>query len=399
MKKLLFGVIALGMLAACNTTEETANLTEDTNARTATASRKSCPSEEIRAELLKNDAKARARFAAIEAGTEKFIQAKKLGRVLADGTVEIPVVFNVLYRTSAENISDARIAEQIAVLNKDFGATNSDINKIPAEFASVAAGDTKVRFRLVKTVRKSTKTRSWRTNDAMKKASSGGIDATAPTQYFNIWVVGNMSSILGYATFPESAGQWNDGVVLADGTVEIPVVVNLLYRTTAENLSDARIAEQIAVLNKDFGATNSDVNKIPAEFASVAAGDTKVRFRLVKTVRKATSVRSWRTNDAMKKASTKGIDATNPTQYFNIWVVGDMGSILGYATFPESAGQWNDGVVLASKYTGVTGATAPYNLGRTATHEVGHYLNLRHIWGDATCGNDFVADTPTQTGS
>ena len=266
MKKLLFGVMALGMLAACNTTEETANLTED-NARTATASRKSCPSEEIRAELLKKDAKARARFAAIEAGTEKFIQAKKLGRVLADGTVEIPVV------------------------------------------------------------------------------------------------------------------------------------VNLLYRTTAENLSDARIAEQIAVLNKDFGATNSDVNKIPAEFASVAAGDTKVRFRLVKTVRKATSVRSWRTNDAMKKASTKGIDATDPTQYFNIWVVGDMGSILGYATFPESAGQWNDGVVLASKYTGVTGATAPYNLGRTATHEVGHYLNLRHIWGDATCGNDFVADTPTQTSS
>ena len=267
MKKLLFGVMALGMLAACNTTEETANLTEDTNARTATASRKSCPSEEIRAELLKNDAKARARFAAIEAGTEKFIQAKKLGRVLADGTVEIPVVVNLLYRTTAENLSDARIAEQIAVLNKDFGATNTDINKIPAEFASVAAGDTKVRFRLVKTVRKSTKTRSWRTNDAMKKASSGGIDAT------------------------------------------------------------------------------------------------------------------------------------DPTQYFNIWVVGDMGSILGYATFPESAGQWNDGVVLASKYTGVTGATAPYNLGRTATHEVGHYLNLRHIWGDATCGSDLVTDTPTQTGA
>ena len=266
MKKLLFGVMALGMLAACNTTEETANLTDST-AKTATASRKSCPSEEIRAELLKNDAKARARFAAIEAGTEKFIQAKKLGRVLADGTVEIPVVFNVLYRTSTENISDARLAEQIAVLNKDFGATNSD------------------------------------------------------------------------------------------------------------------------------------VNKIPAEFASIAAGDTKVRFRLVKTVRKATSVRSWRTNDAMKKASTKGIDATDPTQYFNIWVVGDMSSILGYATFPESAGQWNDGVVLASKYTGVTGATAPYNLGRTATHEVGHYLNLRHIWGDATCGNDFVTDTPTQTGA
>lgn len=189
------------------------------------------------------------------------------------------------------------------------------------------------------------------------------------------------------------------GRVLADGTVEIPVVVNVLYRTTAENLSDARIAEQIAVLNKDFGATNSDITKIPSEFSSVAAGDTKVRFRLVKTLRKSTTIRTWKTNDAMKKSSTKGIDATDPTQYFNIWIVGSMGGILGYATFPESSGLWNDGVVLAAPYTGVTGATSPYNLGRTATHEVGHYLNLRHIWGDANCGSDLVADTPTQTGA
>ena len=100
MKKLLFGVIALGMLAACNTTEETANLTEDTNARTATASRKSCPSEEIRAELLKNDAKARARFAAIEAGTERFIQAKKLGRVLTPVDKTIIEVTNALLESS-----------------------------------------------------------------------------------------------------------------------------------------------------------------------------------------------------------------------------------------------------------------------------------------------------------
>ncbi len=189
------------------------------------------------------------------------------------------------------------------------------------------------------------------------------------------------------------------GRVLADGTVEIPVVVNVLYRTAAENLSDARIAEQIAVLNKDFGATNSDITKIPSEFSSVAAGDTKVRFRLVKTVRKSTTIRTWKTNDAMKKTSTKGIAATDPTQYFNIWIVGSMGGILGYATFPESSGLWNDGVVLAAPYTGVTGATSPYNLGRTATHEVGHYLNLRHIWGDANCGSDLVADTPTQTGA
>lgn len=101
----------------------------------------------------------------------------------------------------------------------------------------------------------------------------------------------------------------------------------------------------------------------------------------------------------MKKSSTGGINATSPSSYFNIWVVGNMGGILGYATFPESAGLWNDGVVIAAPYFAATGATAPYNLGRTATHEVGHYLNLRHIWGDATCGSDLVADTPTQTGA
>lgn len=185
------------------------------------------------------------------------------------------------------------------------------------------------------------------------------------------------------------------GKVLADGTVEIPVVVNVLYRTSAENISDAQIASQIATLNNDFGGTNSDVNKIPSEFASVAAGDTKIKFRLDRVIRKSTTVRSWKTNDAMKKTSSKGQDAFKPANYFNIWVVGDMGGILGYATFPESAGLWNDGVVIAGKYFGNT-SSAPYNLGRTATHEVGHYLNLRHIWGDGNCATDFVDDTPTQ---
>lgn len=176
------------------------------------------------------------------------------------------------------------------------------------------------------------------------------------------------------------------------------MVVNVLYRTSAENISDAQIASQIATLNKDFTATNTDINKIPTEFQSVAAGNTNIKFRLVNTVRKSTTKRSWRTNDDMKKSTKGGINATSPANYLNMWVVGDMGGILGYATFPESAGLWNDGVVLAAKYFGNT-SYAPYNLGRTATHEVGHYLNLRHIWGDGNCATDFVADTPTQTGA
>ena len=195
------------------------------------------------------------------------------------------------------------------------------------------------------------------------------------------------------------------GKVLADGTVEIPVVVNVIYKTAAQNVSDARIAEQIAILNADYGGTNSDVSQIPTEFQGVKAGDVKVRFKLTNTIRKTTTKTSWsktdRANNTMKKASTGGIDATNPTNYFNIWVVGSMpdtqGSILGYATFPEDAGTWKDGVVIAAPYFGKTGASAPFNLGRTATHEVGHYLGLRHIWGDTNCGDDLIADTPTQT--
>lgn len=190
------------------------------------------------------------------------------------------------------------------------------------------------------------------------------------------------------------------GKVLADGTVEIPVIVNVIYKSNAENVSDARIAEQIETLNEDFGGTNADAMKIPNEFQTVAAGDTKVKFRLEQVNRKKTSKTSWATNDAMKKTSQGGLDATNPTNYLNLWVVGKMTSqgrtILGYATFPESAGLWNDGVVIAAPFFGSTGASAPFNLGRTATHEVGHYLNLRHIWGDVTCGNDQVNDTPTQ---
>lgn len=185
------------------------------------------------------------------------------------------------------------------------------------------------------------------------------------------------------------------GKVLADGTVEIPVIVNVLYRTSGENISDAQIQSQIDVLNADYAARNADISKIPAEFQSVAAGATGITFRLEKINRKSTTVRTWKTNDAMKKSSLKGMDGTDPTHYLNMWVVGDMGGVLGYATFPESAGQWNDGVVIAAKYFGKTNS-APYNLGRTATHEVGHYLNLRHIWGDATCATDYVDDTPTQ---
>ncbi len=189
-----------------------------------------------------------------------------------------------------------------------------------------------------------------------------------------------------FATDP-SAGR------LVNGVIEIPVVVNVLYKTSAQNISDAQINSQITVLNNDYQALNADYNSVPALFQPVRAGNIGVRFVLDKVVRKSTSKSSWTTNDAMKKAAN-GIVPTSPTTKLNMWVCNLSGGILGYAQFP-GGNSATDGVVIDDNAFGSTGTViAPYHKGRTATHEVGHWMNLRHIWGDSNCGNDLVGDTP-----
>jgi hypothetical protein len=179
---------------------------------------------------------------------------------------------------------------------------------------------------------------------------------------------------------------------LVNGVVEIPVVFNVIYKTAAQNVSLAQLQSQIDVLNEDFSATNADYNNT-STYNTVKSGDIAVRFVLDGVNRRSTTKSSWGTNDAMKK-SAQGIAPTSPTTKLNIWVCNMGGGILGYAQFPGGPAA-TDGVVLDDNATGRTGtAAAPFNKGRTATHEVGHWLNLRHIWGDANCGNDQVGDTP-----
>ncbi|MFG4004215.1 zinc metalloprotease [Flavobacterium aquidurense] len=181
---------------------------------------------------------------------------------------------------------------------------------------------------------------------------------------------------------------------LVNGKIEIPVVVNVLYRTAAQNISDAQIQSQIDVLNKDFNALNSDYNSVPALFSGVKA-NVGITFVLDQIIRKSTTKTSWGTNDAMKKVAQGGLAPTSPATKLNLWACAIGGGILGYAQFPGGAAA-TDGVVIDSKYFGLSGAAnAPFNLGRTGTHEVGHWMNLRHIWGDANCGSDLVSDTPT----
>jgi hypothetical protein len=194
--------------------------------------------------------------------------------------------------------------------------------------------------------------------------------------------------------FTENFQKNNANYRLVNGRIEIPVVVNVLYKTAAENISLAQIQSQIDVLNKDFNATNTDYNQVPALFSGVKA-NVGITFVLDQVVSKATTKSSWGTRDAMKKNNQGGLAPITPTTKMNLWVCTIGGGILGYAQFPGGSSA-TDGVVCDSRYFGTTGtATFPFNLGRTATHEVGHWMNLRHIWGDATCGSDLVADTPT----
>lgn len=181
---------------------------------------------------------------------------------------------------------------------------------------------------------------------------------------------------------------------LVNGVIEIPVVVNVLYKTTAQNISQTQIQSQIDALNKDYNATNSDFGNVPSLFSGVKA-NVGIRFVLDAVYRKKTTKTSWRADDSMKKTAKGGIAPTSPTTKLNLWVCNLSSGLLGYAQFPGGSSA-TDGVVIDDNAFGTTGtAAAPFNKGRTATHEVGHWMNLRHIWGDATCGTDYVTDTPS----
>lgn len=189
-------------------------------------------------------------------------------------------------------------------------------------------------------------------------------------------------------------------------TIEIPVVVHVVYNTAVQNISDAQVNSQIAVLNEDYQSHNSDISKMPANsYQSVTSTGFNVRFVLAQApIHKSTKTKSFSSNDAVKYSSRGGDNVIDPTHNLNIWVCNLGGGLLGYAQFPGGKAA-TDGVVILysafgsrAKYPAGT-YISTYDLGRSATHEVGHWMNLRHIWGDdngACTGSDLVADTPNQ---
>jgi len=204
----------------------------------------------------------------------------------------------------------------------------------------------------------------------------------------------------------------------ANGLIIIPVVVHVIHGSgeaigVGRNISVAQVQSQIDVLNEDFRRLNADAVNTPPAFAGVAA-DITIEFRLACTdpngnatdgiTRTASTTTSFTDNDDIKFASRGGHDAWPPDRYLNIWVSALSGGLLGYAQLPSdyATNPTTDGVVINTTSFGRVGnVAAPFQLGRTATHEVGHWLNLFHIWGDdgSSCsGSDQCGDTPNQAG-
>lgn len=206
----------------------------------------------------------------------------------------------------------------------------------------------------------------------------------------------------------------------------IPVVVHVVYNNAAENIPDSIIYHQIDVLNEDYRRLNADTNITRNEFKPVA-GDAGIEFYLAsvdpngnwtsgitRTQTNRGSFMDGFNQDDIKAAATGGKDGWPPSRYLNIWV-GDfslLGTpfILGFAYPPVGAPNWPagqvpsdtslEGVVVHYEVFGrnnplASGVLSITDRGRTATHEVGHYLGLRHIWGDGDCSeDDGINDTP-----
>lgn len=197
-----------------------------------------------------------------------------------------------------------------------------------------------------------------------------------------------------------------------ESAITIPVVVHVVYNDSSQNIVQEQILSQINVLNKDYGRRNTDTTLTPAAFRSLAT-NTGIQFCLASrdpngnwtngVTRTFTTVTQFK-DDQVKFTASGGHDAWPANDYLNIWVCKLADKLLGYAS-PPGAPASNDGVVIGYQYLGSIAdnngkfvLNTVYKYGRTATHEVGHWLNLNHLWGpdNGTCASDKVSDTPTQ---
>ncbi|MBK5286629.1 MAG: fibronectin type III domain-containing protein [Bacteroidia bacterium] len=190
--------------------------------------------------------------------------------------------------------------------------------------------------------------------------------------------------------------------------INIPVVFHVVYNLAEQNISTAQLQSQIDVLNEDFSALNTDIANVPSVFQS-SIGNANLHFVLALQdpggnattgIRRIpTTVTSFSSNGSVCYTSMGGDDAWPASQYLNIWVCNKSGA-AGYSSYPWSGSPASDGIIVGYNFVGRVGTFINnwnYQKGRTVTHEVGHWLGLIHIWGDAACGDDLVGNTPTQS--
>ncbi|MGK4568489.1 zinc metalloprotease [Flavobacterium sp. 3HN19-14] len=204
-----------------------------------------------------------------------------------------------------------------------------------------------------------------------------------------------------YENYADSVAKYNQ-------IITIPVVIHIVYKTQQQNISDQEIAKQIKILNDDFSGVNADLFNVPKDFKPFIAGDCKIRFRLEKVFRvKTNKDYFYQFRDDIKFSDSGGHDMGlySSNLYLNIWVGNIIESkpndLAGYGTFPGVTPAIVDGVVIHYNVFGTAGNDPNLNKGRTATHEIGHWLGLYHLWGntywdDADCADDGISDTPPQ---
>jgi hypothetical protein len=222
---------------------------------------------------------------------------------------------------------------------------------------------------------------------------------------------------IGGSKAPLAGGTTAQRVTDPQVTVTIPVVVHVVWNTAEQNITLAQIQSQIAVLNEDFRRRNADASQTPAAFQGIAA-DANIEFQLACVAPDGSAtdgiVRAFTNQQgysfvpltpldadevAIGVKFVPGANAWPADRYLNIWTCNFVDGTGGYAQFPGRGAPNTDGVVVAFNAFGRTGTLLPnYNRGRITSHEIGHWLDLRHIWGDANCGDDFCSDTPTQAG-
>lgn len=194
------------------------------------------------------------------------------------------------------------------------------------------------------------------------------------------------------------------------GPYIIPVVFHIIYTTSAGNISDAQVVDQIAILNQEFNRLQPDTALTPWAFKPMASA-FNVEFRLATVdpngncTNAINRVYSSLSNCSFEEDDVKALSYWPSNKYLNIWIVQSMhysGSMDcvggGYATFPGGTATL-DGVNIRGDLISNIGTAASNSgwgnfKGRYLIHELGHWFNLRHIWGDQNCGNDQVSDTP-----